>query len=102
MSGHTIILVQYSTSYATRSYLEFPTVREAMDALVKMYEHKLKELNPQVDHITYGINDLYNYIDNINDICALVNEQSNSTAYIPRDRNWLKSKIFNHLQKSSN
>jgi hypothetical protein len=67
-----------------------------------MYEHKLKELNPQVDHITYGINDLYNYIDNINDICALVNEQSNSTAYIPRDRNWLKSKIFNHLQKSSN
>ena len=43
-----------------------------MDALVKMYEHKLKELNPQVPHITYEITDLYKFLDDMSDMCALV------------------------------
>jgi hypothetical protein len=73
MSGkHTIVLLQYTAAYQSRSFIEFPSVGAAMDALVKMYEHKLKELNPQVAHITYDISDLYNYIDSIHDICSLV------------------------------
>lgn len=44
----------------------------AMDALVKMYEHKLKELNPTVQNITYDVSDLYNFMDNMHDLCALV------------------------------
>jgi hypothetical protein len=43
-----------------------------MDALVKMYEHKLKELNPSVQNITYDIADLYNYFDSLFDVCGLV------------------------------
>ena len=43
-----------------------------MDALVKMYEHKLKELNPSVQNITYDIADLYNYLDSLFDVCGLV------------------------------
>lgn len=43
-----------------------------MIAIVKMYEHKLKELNPDIEHITYDINDLYNYIDSLHDICGLM------------------------------
>lgn len=41
-------------------------------AVVKLYEHKLKELNPQVKQITYDIADLNNYLDTLQDICALV------------------------------
>ena len=69
---HTIVLVQYSPGYETRSYLDFPTVNAAMDAVVKMYEHKLKQLNPGVAHITYDISDLYNFLDSLHDVCALV------------------------------
>jgi hypothetical protein len=94
MAGkHTIILVQYTNAYQvannvlsaadstlilnlcylqTRSYMDFPGVNAAMDALVKMYEHKLKELNPTVQHITYDISDLYNYLDSLHDVCGLV------------------------------
>jgi hypothetical protein len=41
-------------------------------AIVKLYEHKLKELNPEIEHIQYDINDLYNYIDSLHDICGLM------------------------------
>lgn len=76
MSGregkHTIVLVQYSSNLQTRSYMDFPGVNQAVDAIVKMYEHKLKELNPQISQITYEINDLYKFLDELKDICALV------------------------------
>lgn len=52
--------------------MDFPSVGAGMDALVKMYEHKLKQLNPGVDNITYDISDLYKYLDTLHDICALM------------------------------
>ena len=69
-------------------------------AIVKMYEHKLKELNPSVLHITYDISDLYNYIDNLHDICGLVLDSS-SNKYDPKDRNWIKGKVFAHLRSQA-
>lgn len=69
---HTIILVQYTGSFQTRTYMDFPTVSAGLDALVKMYEHKLKELNPNVNNITYDISDLYKFMDSLHDICGLV------------------------------
>ena len=132
-AAHTIILVQYTNSYQTRSYLDFPTVDAAMDgmqlfcilnlffgylcsfsfivcmssfvflyptAIVKMYEHKLKELNPSVQNITYDISDLYTYIDNIHDICGLVLDRA-SNKYDPKDRSWIKNSVFQHLRSQA-
>ena len=95
MSSHTIILVQYTENYATRSYLEFPTVAQAMDALVKMYEHKLKELNPEVKHITYDISDLFNFLDSLQELVGLV---SNGASYMPKDKAWIQQSITSHLK----
>ena len=69
---HTLILIQHSNAYESRTYIDFASVGAAMDALVKMYEHKLKELNPKVQHITYDIADLYNFLDGLYDIVGLV------------------------------
>eukprot|EP00601_Ochromonadales_sp_CCMP2298_P006843 CAMPEP_0173209072 /NCGR_PEP_ID=MMETSP1141-20130122/22886_1 /TAXON_ID=483371 /ORGANISM="non described non described, Strain CCMP2298" /LENGTH=90 /DNA_ID=CAMNT_0014135629 /DNA_START=37 /DNA_END=306 /DNA_ORIENTATION=+ len=90
MSGegkHTIILVQYTNSFQTRSYMDFQGVNAAMDAIVKMYEHKLKELNPGIENITYDISDLYKYLDNLQDVCALVLDPA-TTKYSPHDKAW--------------
>mmetsp|Transcript_8958 Transcript_8958/g.7999 ORF Transcript_8958/g.7999 Transcript_8958/m.7999 type:complete len:104 (+) Transcript_8958:28-339(+) len=94
---HTIVLVQYNNSIQSRTYMDFPGVNAAMDAIVKMYEHKLKELNPQVPRITYEITDLYKYLDELKDVCALVFEPS-TNQYDPKDRNWIKTKVFAHLK----
>ena len=40
--------------------------------MVKLYEQKLKQLNPQIRQITYDVSDLFNYIDSLGDISALV------------------------------
>jgi hypothetical protein len=37
-----------------------------------MYEGKLKELNPDVRNITYDISDLFNYVDSLSDLSAMV------------------------------
>jgi len=100
MSSHTIILIQYSGSFETRSYLDFPKVGDALDALVKLYEHKLKELNPSVKHIQYDISDLYAFLDSLNDMCGLVFDPS-TMMYAPRDRTWLKDQILQHLKRQA-
>ena len=37
-----------------------------------MYERKLKEINPAVRDISYDVGDLYNFIDGLADMSALV------------------------------
>lgn len=37
-----------------------------------LYERKLKDLNPAVRNISYDIMDLYNFIDGLADMSALV------------------------------
>lgn len=67
-----MLFVCISYFLQTRTFMDFPSVGAAMDAIVKMYEHKLKELNPQVQNITYDVTDLYRFLDNLHDICGLV------------------------------
>ena len=43
-----------------------------LTGVVKMYEGKLKELNPHVRNITYDISDLFNYVDSLSDLSAMV------------------------------
>lgn len=92
MTSHTIVLLQATGNYQSRSYLDFPSVTAAIDAVVKMYEHKLNEMNPRAQQITYDIADLFKYIDSFNDICALVLDKS-SGKYDPKDREWIKEKV---------
>ncbi len=68
----TIILLQTNPSAQSRTYLDFDTKAKAMDAVVKMYEDRLKEITPGARNITYDVQDLFRYIDNITDISALV------------------------------
>jgi hypothetical protein len=65
-----------------------------------MYEHKLKELNPSVQNITYDISDLYTYLDNLHDICSLVLDPA-TNKYDPKDRTWIKQKVFQHLRSQA-
>mmetsp|Transcript_10444 Transcript_10444/g.15895 ORF Transcript_10444/g.15895 Transcript_10444/m.15895 type:complete len:104 (+) Transcript_10444:109-420(+) len=102
MSGkkHTVILIQHTPQFSTRTYVDFDSVNGAMDAIVKMYEHKLKELNPGIQHITYDISDLYNYIDSLHDICGLVCDPATSV-YEPKGRDWIKAKVFQQLKQQA-
>lgn len=40
--------------------------------IIRIYESKLKQLNPNVRDITYDVQDLHAYIDHLEDLCCLM------------------------------
>nr|CCA27073.1 protein enhancer of rudimentary putative [Albugo laibachii Nc14] len=97
---HTIILVQYTRDPNSRKYLDFESVNGGMDGVVKMYEAKLRQLNPDIHNITYDIQDLYNYIDSLADLSALVLDLETKT-YLPCGKEWIKKKVFQVLKNQA-
>ncbi|XP_020269772.1 enhancer of rudimentary homolog [Asparagus officinalis] len=95
---HTIILMQTSHNRATRTFMDYDSITQAMDGICALYERKIKDINPTVRNITYDIADLYNFIDGLADLSALVFDHS-IHAYIPNDRQWIKQRMFQHLKK---
>ncbi|KAI9193737.1 putative enhancer of rudimentary [Polychytrium aggregatum] len=100
MATHTILLIQKNQNKNSRTYEEFQTVDEAAEELIRMYEDRLKELNPNLRQIHYDVNDLNKWIDSIHDICGLV-FNSARCSYEPHDREWLKSIILVSLKKAA-
>ncbi|KAJ3708033.1 hypothetical protein LUZ61_011738 [Rhynchospora tenuis] len=69
---HTIILMQTTQSRASRTFQDYDSISRAMDGICNFYERKLREINPTNQHISYDISDLYNFIDGLADLSALV------------------------------
>ncbi|XP_072995347.1 enhancer of rudimentary homolog isoform X1 [Typha latifolia] len=95
---HTIILMQVSQNRATRTFMDYDSISQAVDGICVLYERKLKEINPTMRNVSYDIADLYNFIDGLTDLSALVFEHS-IQAYLPYDRQWIKQRTFQHLKK---
>uniref|UniRef100_A0A0D3F7I5 Enhancer of rudimentary homolog n=1 Tax=Oryza barthii TaxID=65489 RepID=A0A0D3F7I5_9ORYZ len=95
---HTIILMQPSQNRASRTFMDYNSINHALDGLCGLYERKIRDINPMVPNITYDITDLYNFIDGLADISALVYDHS-IQAFLPYDRQWIKQKLFQHLKK---
>ncbi|XP_039018798.1 enhancer of rudimentary homolog [Hibiscus syriacus] len=94
---HTIILMQTSQSRATRTFMDYDSISQAMDGIRGLYERKLKDLNPASGNITYDIADLYNFIDGLADMSDLVYDHR-IQAFLPNDRERIKQKLFQHLK----
>ncbi|KAJ6434833.1 hypothetical protein OIU84_000136 [Salix udensis] len=95
---HTIVLMQTSQNRSTRTFMDYDSISQAMDGICAIYERKLKDLNPANRNITYDIGDLYNFIDGLADMSALVYDHS-IQAYLPNDRQWIKQRLIQHLKK---
>uniref|UniRef100_A0A7S2C6V8 Enhancer of rudimentary homolog n=1 Tax=Florenciella parvula TaxID=236787 RepID=A0A7S2C6V8_9STRA len=67
---HTILLV--SESRSSSSYQMFNKTTTALERVIKLYEQKLKEMNPQASNITYDISNLNEFIDSLYDITLMV------------------------------
>jgi len=97
MGKHTIILSQYTNQKNSRTFLDYETVTQAMDAICKMFEEKLKQLNPDKPQLVYGINEINSYIDGFGDLGCLVYDPK-IQAYRPHNKEWIKARIYKHLQ----
>ncbi|KXS17092.1 rudimentary enhancer [Gonapodya prolifera JEL478] len=99
--NHTIVLLQKTQNRTSRTFMDYDTLELAIEEIIKMFETRLKELNPSVRNINYDINDLHHYIDTLGDISCLVFSPYQQ-AYVPHDREWIKSRILAHLRRVAN
>ncbi|EGG18730.1 enhancer of rudimentary family protein [Cavenderia fasciculata] len=86
-SRHTIVLMQPEGRKATRTFMDYETVEAAVE-----------ESRPTQKNITYDIASLFKYLDSIHDLSCLVYTHS-INAYVPYNKEWIKNRIMNHLQK---
>lgn len=100
MSRHTILLLQRQPSKTSRTFTDHETTELALESILNFYEGKLKELNPTARDLSYEISDLHAYLDKYTDICALVFDPQ-LKAYVPRDRQWIKDRIYQHLNQKA-
>eukprot|EP00299_Pterocystis_sp_00344_P009775 c4221_g1_i1.p1 GENE.c4221_g1_i1~~c4221_g1_i1.p1 ORF type:complete len:101 (-),score=19.70 c4221_g1_i1:199-501(-) len=96
--SHTILLLQPTQQQTSRTYQDFENVQAAMEAVCGMYEKKLKKNNPAAQNITYDISDLFAWVDSQFDMACLVFEPS-TQSYLPHPKDWIKTKIYQNLQR---
>ncbi|WMV13994.1 hypothetical protein MTR67_007379 [Solanum verrucosum] len=68
--------------------MDYESISQATNIICDLYERNLKELNPAIREITYSISDLYNFIDGLADMSALVYDHS-IQAYLSYERQWI-------------
>lgn len=73
-----------SKNFSFKSFISFLCIGPVLVPLIKwfylcisagicgLYERKLKDINPTIRNINYDISDLYNFIDGLADMSALV------------------------------
>uniref|UniRef100_A0A914QXT1 Enhancer of rudimentary homolog n=1 Tax=Panagrolaimus davidi TaxID=227884 RepID=A0A914QXT1_9BILA len=96
--SHTILLVQATDNVESRTWTDYETTVECLEAICKIYEEHLKKLNPVGSLISYEATDLLKFLDRLADISILVLSRRTHT-YIPKSRDWIKSEIFSLLRQ---
>ncbi|KAH7731091.1 Enhancer of rudimentary [Aphelenchoides avenae] len=98
--SHTILLVQSSPKVESRTWSDYETTEECMEAICKIYEEHLKKLNPNIACISYDISALFKFIDRLTDLsCLIFNNQTN--VYTPKSKDWIKDQIFILLRRQA-
>ncbi|KAJ7532147.1 hypothetical protein O6H91_14G074000 [Diphasiastrum complanatum] len=98
---HTIILMQPVSDRASCTYMDFDSVSQAINGICSLLERRLTSLNPRLRNITYDVDDLYQFIDGMADMSALVYDPS-THSYSPNDRQWIKQRAYQYLARYAN
>ncbi len=99
-SPHYLFLIQSTSSPSSRTYSDFPSLSSGLDYLLSLFESKLKSSRPQQERITYSVEDFYSYVDSLYD-CVALEFDGQLIAYLPRNKEWIKSKALEHIKKQA-
>ncbi|EUD64508.1 hypothetical protein C922_05115 [Plasmodium inui San Antonio 1] len=92
-----VLLVQFSKKVESRTFVEYNSLKLALNGICQLYEQAIKENDPTVQRITYNMNDLFLYIDNIQKMTLMLFHQPTWT-YKPHDKKWIKQKLVEHIK----
>ena len=98
--AHTILLVQPGIKPETRTYKDYESVNECLEAICKLYEEHLMSTNTNTPSITYDVTQLFDFINQVADLSCLVYQKSTNN-YTPYDKDWIKEKIYILLKRQA-
>lgn len=70
--GHTILLLQFTHDDNSRTFLDYDDIGRCVDGLCQLYEQKLKIQNDGKTEVSYDVAELFQYLDTLKDLGALV------------------------------
>ena len=118
------MLLQTTKNKTSRTFLDYEKTSLAVEGIVSLFEKRLKvvafppatptvcpyttdtffywyqEMYPNMRRLDYDVSDLYNYIDALSDLSALVYDPA-INAYAPQNKEWVKQKCLAHLKKQA-
>jgi uncharacterized protein Yka (UPF0111/DUF47 family) len=100
MTKHTIVLIQTHANENSRRWYHYNTVEAAVEGICQHFENQLKAKNPNVKKLSYGLQDIHEWIDQLPDLCALVYSDA-IVAFNPQNKEWIKNSILHHLKKTA-
>lgn len=96
----TLLLLQTTGSPSSRTYLDFASPAQAYDAVARMYEERLRAINPNSRSHTYDVQDLFRYLDSLTDVSMLVLDAP-SGKFEPFPRDYIKRGLYDHLKRAA-
>lgn len=117
LSGHTIMLVQFSSNEETRTFIDCQNPYDAMETFCRIYENFLlnkkgllpnrnqdEEMEEEVqrkareDTTEYRLEDILKFVDQLYDLSAMTyNERA--FGFTAHGKAWFKGKIHAYLRK---
>jgi len=98
--SHTILLIQPANKPDSRTYSDYESLNECLEGVCKIFEEFLKRNNPNIPSITYDISQLFDFVDQLRDLSCLVFDKT-TMSYTPRNKEWIKEKIYVLLRKQA-
>jgi hypothetical protein len=66
------MLVQPEQSRDSRTFYDFPSLKQATSGLTQIFENILRQCNPGKQELSYTMADLHRYIESVPDLSMLV------------------------------
>eukprot|EP00826_Nyctotherus_ovalis_P034377 TRINITY_DN2853_c0_g1_i3.p2 TRINITY_DN2853_c0_g1~~TRINITY_DN2853_c0_g1_i3.p2 ORF type:complete len:132 (-),score=39.47 TRINITY_DN2853_c0_g1_i3:47-442(-) len=85
-----ILLIKMLKDENSRFYLDYASQSEAAHGVTRLYEQMLKQKNPDKDKLTYLLNDVFDFINQIHEI-TLLQYDTELKGFKPHGREWIKS-----------
>ncbi|KAL3316940.1 hypothetical protein Ciccas_004404 [Cichlidogyrus casuarinus] len=102
VKSHTILLVQPTANKpGSRTWSEYETLEECLEGICKIYEEHLKKQNSRAPKITYDLQQLFQFLDQLADITCMVLHDETLT-YVPHTKAWIKENIYAMLKRQAN
>ena len=97
---HTIVLMQPTSDTSSRTYADYNSVTEAINALIRTFEdrEKAKAKSSGKRDVEYTSGQLLGFFDAMHDLSMLCFDQG-TRAYVPFDRKFIKDKVYQMISK---